>query len=294
MRSLICPWCFTADTLSLGTALPACGCPPAHGSTPRGPPNQHPRAKCFILFPPQEKAVNEGSPAHTAALWLNHCRGSLCGASADPSLGLPCRQQGGGLHVMQVPLASCCLHAPQILEAAVFGWGAASQSPCRTRERSGQTLSKTCAIACQRPGHGSSQGPGSLQGWCHPCAVPLNDHSPPVQHVGVHPFQERVAHQPGWLEHVSIENQVPLPEGLDLNPSQADVAPLVCQERTVTLHVQLQLCGQQSLGAATWGKEPPAPVASQMKLIPQLFLQQTPKSSQCSRKSCRCRDQLWV
>lgn len=144
--------------------------PRRDSSTPRGAPNQHPRSKCFILFPPpQEKAVNEGSPAHAAALWLNCCRGSLCGASADPSLGLPCRQQGGGLRVMQVPLALCCLHAPQILEAAVFGWGAASQSPCRTRERSWQTLRHV-----QSPAKGQGMVLLRVQAHCRDGAIPVS------------------------------------------------------------------------------------------------------------------------
>lgn len=88
----------------------------------------------------------------------------------------------------------------------------------------------------------------SLYELWHPCAVPLNEHSSPVQHVSIHPFQERVANQPGWLEHVRVQGQVPLPEGHDLNPLQTDIVPLVCQERTVMLCVlwpaQLGCCNQ--------------------------------------------------
>lgn len=49
------------------------------------------------------------------------------------------------------------------------------------------------------------------------------------------------------------------------------------------------------MDVAMGGKETPAPATSQMKLIPQLVLPQTPKNSQHVRKSrsCQTRLQLW-
>jgi len=118
VQSLIHARHFPTDSsrhaLSPGSALPARGSPPAHGGTPARQ-GEHPAGTLWpsaLFCPPREQAANKGSPAQAAAPRLSHCRGSLCGASADPSLRLPCRQRRGGLRVMQVPLALCHRRAP--------------------------------------------------------------------------------------------------------------------------------------------------------------------------------------
>lgn len=109
MQSPVYLWHFTTDSPrhapSLHAVLLPHGSPPAHGGTPAhrgGNPTSNLWPSTLVRFP-QEKAAKEGSPAHAAALQLSRCRRSLCGASADPSPGLPC----SGEPVVQVSLSPC-------------------------------------------------------------------------------------------------------------------------------------------------------------------------------------------
>lgn len=92
------------------------------------------------------------------------------GPVLTPTWGYPV-DSGVGDSTLQVPLTLCQHCAPQALEAAIFRWGAASQSPCCTQKRSWQTLSKTRATPLLEVRARFFSGPGLTAGMmpslCH-------------------------------------------------------------------------------------------------------------------------------